>query len=326
VDALRPVSDPARPALVAQVYSREIASDLKLTLLETYPDGHRVQIVRGGDTTEVDDLPLRELDRGDRFDHLTCVYLPAVEPLDNVATPHGLATIVAKLRAPDGCPWDREQDHYTLKPYLIEEAYEAVDALDRRDTTDLQEELGDLLLNILLHCQIASEEDDFTFTDVVRGISQKLIRRHPHVFGDLQLSTAQQVVQNWEKLKDNEREKEESMLDGLPAALPALAYARSLQERLSSLHLPADASTTSALLDTIRGDSDLSADSLGDALFALAYHAAALGVDPEEALRHANGRFATRVRRTETLARAGGASLPNTEAAVRNQLWVQTGG
>ncbi len=329
VDALQPRCDPGCDALVAQIYSRDVASRLKVELLELYPAEHMVQIIRNAGRvaeTQVIDVPLYQLDHEDYFDHLTCLYIPALAPLQNLSTTQGLADIVAKLRAPDGCPWDRAQSHVTLKPYIIEEAYEALDALDREDMDDLQEELGDLLLNIFLHCQIASEEDDFDLADVVRGISQKLIRRHPHVFGDLKLSTPQEVMQNWEALKDKEREKEESMLDGLPKALPALAYARSLESRLAPLHLPEDTATSDStrFINTLKQHEQLTIESVGSALFDLAYSAAAAGVDPEEALREANSRFVQRIRTVETLAREQGVSLPASSEALRNKLWVQT--
>ncbi|RIL09815.1 hypothetical protein DCC79_09945, partial [bacterium] len=149
-----------------------------------------------------------------------------------------LGEVIAHLRAPDGCPWDREQTHRSLRPYLLEEAHEALDALDAGDAAALCEELGDLLLQIALHAQIAAEAGTFTLADVVRGLTAKLIRRHPHVFGDVRADTADDVRRNWEALKQGERAAGAKPADPfarLPAALPALARAQAVQERASRL-------------------------------------------------------------------------------------------
>lgn len=226
-----------------------------------------------------------------------------------------LVELMRRLRAPDGCPWDREQTHESLKRYLLEETYEALDALDKGDLTALREELGDILLNILLHCQIAGEAGEFEARDMLRHIAEKLVRRHPHVFGDLKLSNAQEVMDNWEVLKSKERVPERSMLDGLPASLPALAYTRSLQERLSSLRIDGLG------LSNKTGKTDEDIDGLGETLFALAYGAAVSGIDPEEALRHANTRFRQRITALEEKARSKGASLPEIKGAQSLKLW-----
>lgn len=142
-----------------------------------------------------------------------------------------LREIVARLRAPDGCPWDRDQTHTSLRPYLIEEAYEVVGALDDGDIVALPEELGDLLFQILLHTQMAEEAGDFTMADVLLGLNEKLVRRHPHVFGDKQLNTTDAVIEQWHELKRNEREPQQSALASVPAAMPALAFAQTLLGR-----------------------------------------------------------------------------------------------
>ena len=157
-------------------------------------------------------IAFEEIDRDQPGGMLTCLYLPPLAFLQNVSTFDGLAAIVAHLRSPEGCPWDREQTHASLKRYLLEEAYETITALDRNDIELLREELGDLLLNILLQCQIASEAGEFEVSDMIRGIAQKLIRRHPHVFGDLKVSNAQQVMDNWEIFKSKERGQHQSIL------------------------------------------------------------------------------------------------------------------
>ncbi len=328
VDALQPAVDPSHGALVAQLYSRDVAAQLKVELLELYPAEHQITIVvnAGCADERVRTLPLYELDREDVFNHLTCLYLPPLALTANTATVAGLAAIVARLRAPNGCPWDREQTHTSLKPYLLEETYEAIDALDKQDMDGVREELGDVLLNILLHCQMASEEEQFQLRDVVRGISEKIIRRHPHVFGDLHLASAQQVAQNWEALKEKERPEEQSMLEGLPRSLPALAYTRSLQERLAQLQLPDSdiAADVASILAELEGKgTDEAHLALGERLRELAYRAAAAGLNPEEALRRANDRLSQQVRRVEGLARQQGYTLQAIDPATRKQLWAE---
>lgn len=315
VDALSPSIDPGRPALVGQLYSRDVASQLKLELLELYPAEHPVSVViaAGCPDQRVLALPLYQLDREPALDHLTCLYVPALTLAENMASFGGLLDIVAKLRAPDGCPWDREQTHQSLKPYLIEEAYEALEALEQDDPDSLQEELGDLLLNILLHCQIASENGDFSARDAIRGIAEKLIRRHPHVFGEVQVASAAEVVQNWEAIKSKERAERTSVLKSLPKSLPALAYTRSLQERLSQLDLPMEEGLAASALAT----------DLGRRLFSLAVQAAGAGDNPEEVLRHANTSFRQAFERLEALAWERGATVQDLPLAERAALWQQ---
>ncbi|MCX6021888.1 MAG: SAM-dependent methyltransferase, partial [Chloroflexi bacterium] len=191
-DALDPRLEPDRPALIAQIYDRRTASDLKLTLLDTYPPNHEVRVVSAAGLPEqkVWTVELSRLDHRDDFDHLTCLYVPALAMTRNTATYAGFRKIVERLRAPDGCPWDRQQTHATLRPHLLEETYEVLDALDADDPDKLAEELGDLLLNILMQVQIAAEAGEFDEYDMYRSVSEKLIRRHPHVFGTVTASTA----------------------------------------------------------------------------------------------------------------------------------------
>ncbi len=232
-----------------------------------YPAGHPVLGLAGAADTTVGSLDPAALAGGA---HL----LPALDPLANVASPHGLPWITARLRAPGGCPWDREQDHQSLRPFLIEEAYEVYDALEHGASESLAEELGDLLLQIVLHAQLGAEEGLFDLDDVYRHIGAKIVRRHPHVFGDAEARTATDVIQNWERIKAAERAERaastaataetdagaasgEAAPDGspdrpgttaarevptLPAAfaglarsLPALAYSREMQERAAAL-------------------------------------------------------------------------------------------
>ncbi|HEX9028923.1 MAG TPA: MazG family protein, partial [Anaerolineales bacterium] len=233
-DAHMPPFPPNVPAVIAQLHSQAVASEVKLTLTAVYPDEHPVRLVHAAGTSQelVEALPLFEIDRSPHIGLLTALYLP---PLAKETSFEAFQELVAHLRAPNGCPWDREQTHQTLRSDLLEETYEVLDALDRDDPLAMQEEFGDLLLNILLHAQIAEEYGEFKMADMLKGIHTKLVYRHPHVFGDTQIKDAQGVLQNWERLKAAERaangKAEASLLDGISHALPALAQAEQIQKR-----------------------------------------------------------------------------------------------
>ncbi|MGI8549494.1 MAG: MazG family protein, partial [Dehalococcoidia bacterium] len=242
VDALSPRIEPDRPALCAQVYSRRIASTLKLALLELYPPQHPISAVSAAGIPGQEAVwtgPLEEMDRGERFDHLTSVYLPALSVELNRRSFSGFRAIVHRLYAPYGCPWDREQTHASLRPYLLEETYEALEALDRGEPDALAEELGDILLQIGLHSEIAAEACEFDYGDLFEQISSKLIRRHPHVFGEVTVSGAEEVKTNWQKIKLAERGgasgAKRSILAGVPMSMPALAFSQAVQSRAANV-------------------------------------------------------------------------------------------
>lgn len=255
--------DPARPLLIAQLYNREIATAVKLALARVYPDEHPVTLLQGAGTDEAAQLrphPLHELDR-QRVDHLTALWVPPLPQLDATRSAETLPRIVARLRAPGGCPWDREQTHASLRGALLEEAYETVDAIDQGDDAGLAEELGDLLLLILMHAQIAEEAGVFQIEDVYEEINRKLVRRHPHVFGDVTAATPDAVVTTWEGVKAAERAEkgeqvtERSRFERLPRAMPVLRKAVELiaprETLMSSPHPDAGAPLLSAVLDLI---------------------------------------------------------------------------
>ena len=209
-----------------------------------------------------------------------------------------LQGIVARLRAPDGCPWDRKQTHNSLKPYMLEECYEAMEALDEGDSQKLCEELGDLMLEIALHTQIATEAGEFRMEDVLRGINAKLVHRHPHVFGDAEVKDAREVAFKWEELKSEERKEGESILAGVPKQMPALAASQSIQRRAAQVGFdwrdiegPVEklAEEVTELKETTNHQERV--HELGDLLFALVNVARWLDIDAEEALRLANERF-----------------------------------
>ncbi len=328
-----PNLDPDVGALIVQLYHRHLASDVKLTLANLYHDDHPVRLVCAAGTPQqqVRDLPLYQLDRQDDLDHLTSLYIP---PL---ARPGSLASyqdVVARLRAPGGCPWDREQTHQTLRPHLLEESYEVLAALDADDMSALKEELGDLLLQIFLHAQIATEEGDFHLTDSVQHAIAKLIRRHPHVFADVKVDSAQDVLLNWEQIKREEKgqrgEGFVSMLSGVPSALPALARALEMQRRAARVGFdwPSAEPVLAKVLEEIEEfrrapDASGRAAELGDLLFSLVNLARWHDVDPEAALREANLRFARRFAAIERRAAQAGTPLESLTLEQMDALWEQ---
>jgi tetrapyrrole methylase family protein/MazG family protein len=290
---------PQRPLIVAQVYDRRIASQVKLALLEAYPPDHLVSVVlaAGASRERVVHTNVAMLDRGDNFDHLATIYVPPLSRTADVRTFEGVRAIVAKLRDPDGgCPWDLEQTHASLTRFLLEEAYEAIDALDDGDPARLAEELGDLLMQIVLHAQLAEDAGEFVIEDVLASIASKLVRRHPHVFGETSVQDADEVLRNWETLKKDER-GDAPILDAVPKAMPALAQAQSVQSRASKAGLGA---VPSAEIDVV------DAEALGDLLFRTVAAAREREIDAEEALRLAVRRYRERVNSEESAVKAPG--------------------
>lgn len=266
--------DATRSLLVAQLYSQDLAEAVKLALGRLYPEEHQVVIIRkaGNVLPEVQQVALHELDRV-RTDHLTSLYVPALGSLEAVRSSSTLARITAQLRAPGGCPWDREQNHRTLRNSVLEEAYEVVDAIDQGDADALHEELGDLLLLVSMHAQIAEEAGDFSIEDIYEAINRKLIRRHPHVFASDSAATPGAVVATWERVKAEERARKpkpaaSTRFDRLPRAMPAVQKAIELFAPTATLDTERDASAGDAALDAI-----------------LALVEA--GIDPEQALNSA---------------------------------------
>ncbi len=231
VDALElgmahhPPFPPDAPALIAQIYSEHIASEAKLTLMNLYPDEYPVKLLHNAGTENliIEDLCLYEIDRSPHIGLWTALYLP---PLGEYTSFESLQEITAHLRAPEGCPWDQEQTAQSLRPDLMEEAYEVLAAIDADDPVKMQEEFGDLLMMIAMMSQINNEDGEFNSAAVIQGISTKLIRRHPHVFNGLDVVGVGAVLKNWEQIKAEERaangEAEKSLLDGVSIAIPAL--------------------------------------------------------------------------------------------------------
>ncbi len=239
-----------------------------------------------------------------------------------------LRGIVARLRAPDGCPWDREQTHASLRPYVIEEAYEVLAVLDEGAIERLPEELGDLLFQVVLHAQLAEEAGEFDMTDVMAELSAKLVRRHPHVFGDVELETSDQVVTQWDELKRREREQDASALVNVPAAMPALSYAQTLLRRAESAGFawPQREDVLEKLNEELTElaqaqSKQEQAEELGDLLLNLANYARYLGIDAEEALRGAGHKFRRRFGDVETRARERGIDMKAQSREALMALW-----
>ncbi|MCP3979977.1 MAG: nucleoside triphosphate pyrophosphohydrolase [bacterium] len=259
--------------------------------------------------------------------------------MDHLDGLDGLVAIMDRLREPGGCPWDREQTYETLRGYLIEECYEVAEALDHDDPVELCEELGDLLFQIVFLSRLAKEQGRFTVDDVVRGIAQKMIRRHPHVFGDASAETSDDVLVHWEAIKQREKAEagkaapDRSVLDGVPSALPGLLKAQRLGAKASRVGF--DWKRAEDVLEKIdeelaelrraveSGDHDESREELGDLLFSLVNLARRLDIDPEGAIERANHKFGARFRWIERTLADGGREVAQTDLDRLEQLWAE---
>ncbi|HWI53873.1 MAG TPA: nucleoside triphosphate pyrophosphohydrolase [Symbiobacteriaceae bacterium] len=332
------------PAVIMQLHSRGVASDAKLSLMERYPDDHPAILVRAagvpGEERRVECL-LHELDHYDWVDYLTTLYLPPLKqsrPIE--ANPRRwaparwpvdpLVEVMARLRAPEGgCPWDQEQTHESLRKYLLEEAYEVVEAIDRGDPDDICEELGDVLLQVAFHAQVARENGTFDLHDIVQGITEKLVRRHPHVFGDVEAKTAEDVTRNWEAIKRQEKgdRAPESLLKGISTALPALSRAGEVQKKAAKVGFDWDdiagpvAKVREELAEVLAATPDEQEGEVGDLLFAVVNLARMLKVDPELALSGTTAKFIRRFQHIERRAAEQGRVLSEMTLSDMDLLW-----
>ena len=339
VDALElssqyhPSISPDLPAILAQVYSREVASELKLTLMNQYPEDFQVKLIHGAgsENAVVEELHLFEIDRSERIDVLTTLYLPALDPLSSFAA---FQNIIAQLRSEHGCPWDREQTHQSLRPFLIEETYEVLDTLDAGDAQSLVEELGDLLLQIVLHTQIAIDDGEFFMSDIMRGVNEKMIRRHPHVWGDVDVKGDPQLVtRNWEEIKKTEKanagSQQESMLAGVSRAAPALLVAHRYSQRASKVGFDwsdirgVEAKAREEIQEVFTAAStEARIEEIGDLMFVLVNWLRWLGVaDPESLLRQINSKFYGRFCFVEARAADAGRLLSDCSLEEMENWW-----
>ncbi|TWG29083.1 tetrapyrrole methylase family protein/MazG family protein [Geobacillus sp. C56-T2] len=327
---------PSLHAVFCQVYDSFVASNVKLSLMEQLPDEYPVYIVTAAGTTaeQVKRVPLYELDRQTALDNLTSVYVPPVQ--DESLLYHRFETlrrVIAALRGPNGCPWDRKQTHASLKRYLLEEAYELLEAIDENDDDHMVEELGDVLLQVMLHAQIGADRGQFSIDDVIRTLTAKMIRRHPHVFGDATAETAEQVVENWEAIKQKEKgsERAKSILADIPKSLPGTMRAYELQKQAAKAGFDWDdaapiwkkveeemaefrAAASGARRNELIGE-------FGDWLFALINLARHYDIQPEEALQMANDKFARRFAYIEEQVRKSGRPIASFSLAELDRFW-----
>ena len=319
-----PPFPPAMPVLLVGVESRELALHLKNVLLTAYPPEHLIRVTDQGKMKEE---RLEQLGEGEYSDSV-CWFIPS---LGDGTSFESFAEIIAHLRAPNGCPWDREQTHETLRKHLLEESYETIAAIDSGDFNSMREEFGDLLLQIVLQAQIANEEGQFNIYQVILGIHSKIIRRHPHVFGDLKLEGVEGVLANWEKLKEQERGKKKDgkgLLDGVPVALPALGQAQEYQDRAARVGF--DWPEIEGVLDKVKeeieeiknAETDFElASEIGDLFFALVNVARWKNVDAESALRGTNRKFKQRFGYIEQETRKEGRNLSDLTLEEMDVLW-----
>ena len=326
-----PPLNPDTPALLAQVYSRDVASDVKLTLMNEYQDDFQVALIHAAGTAQavVEWLPLYEIDQSERIGHLTSLYIPARGGMTSFEQ---FQEIIAHLRAPEGCPWDREQTHKSLRPYLLEEAHEVLEAIDADDIPALTEELGDLLLQIVLHTQIAIDDGEFRMGDVLSAINAKMIARHPHVFGDVSVGNAAEVVTNWEAIKKREHAEKgirrDSLLDSVPKGLAALMQANEYQRKAAKPGF--DWPNVEDVIAKVREEfdevleatsDDHRAEEIGDLLFALVNWARWLHIDPETALRETNAKFYRRFHHIEITLAEQGRAMTDCTLAELDAIW-----
>lgn len=320
-----PPFPPDMPVLLMGIESHELALQLKTVLLTTYPKEHVVHVVESEKTKEERLTGLGDFE----FSATTCIYIP---PLAEGTSFEAFAEIIAHLRAPNGCPWDREQTHESLRKHLLEESYETIAAIDSGDFKSMHEEFGDLLLQIVLQAQIANEEEQFNVNQVLQGIHSKILRRHPHVFGDLKLENVEGVLANWEKLKEAERknngQERKGLLDGVPIALPALSQAQEYQDRAARVGF--DWPEIEGVLDKVKeeieeiknAETDFElASEIGDLFFALVNVARWKKVDAESALRSTNKKFKQRFGYVEREAKKEARNLSDLTLEEMDMRW-----
>lgn len=319
--------------VISQVYDQFVASHVKLTLLEDLPYDYPINIVQAAGTTEelIKTVPLYELDHDFPTNNLTTLY---VRPVEAQLLNHQfkqLREVVRTLRGPNGCPWDQKQTHESLRKYLIEEAYEVIEAIDHKDDEHLAEELGDVLLQIMLHSQIAEENGYFTVDDVIKNITEKMIERHPHVFGDVKVESAEEVTKNWEAIKLKNKPKENSILDGLNESLPRLLYAFEIQKKVAKVGF--DWEEGDLIFNKVKEELNEFEEALkkesidnkemefGDILFSLVNVARFYNIDPELALNRTCQKFIKRFQLVEKLMKQDGKVIKDETLEVMDQYW-----
>ncbi len=323
--------DATRPLLITGLTEDAISTALQEELSRRYQETHAVSVVTSATgAARVVPATVGGLARLRALPAPLYLYLPPLPWDQDLGAFATVERIVARLRGEGGCPWDRQQSHESLKRYLLEECFEALEALDQGSPERVAEEFGDLLLQVLLHSQIYREEGAFDVHGVLATLAAKLIHRHPHVFGNVKVKDAEEVVTNWEMLKEAEGKSKDSALDRIPAGMPALARAQELQRRAAAVGFdwPEAAGVWEKLSEEVAElkavtDSARRRQELGDVVFSLVNAARWLGLDAEEALRMGNARFERRFREMERRARERGQALSSLDLAALEQLWSE---
>jgi len=322
--------------IFCQVYDRFIASDLKLALLEDLPFDYPVTVIdaAGTESERIREIPLEELDHDFNVSNLTSVYVPPTpsDLLNHTFT--RLKEVISTLRGPQGCDWDKAQTHESLREYLIEEAYELIDAINEQDDEGIIEELGDVLLQVMLHSQIGEDDGYFTIDDVIKSITTKMLHRHPHVFSDTHVDSVEEIHKNWEQLKQEEKgDKRQSILDGVPKHLPALLKAFKLQKKAAKVGFDWD--NAQDIWDKLEeeieevqeaiqnNDQTEMINELGDVLFVVVNLARFYKVNPELALEKSNQKFFSRFTYIERQLRKHGQDINNTSLEEMDSFWNQ---
>ncbi|SLK21897.1 MULTISPECIES: nucleoside triphosphate pyrophosphohydrolase [unclassified Paenibacillus] len=333
---------PQLHTLIGQVYDVFTASDVKLCLMDVYPDDYPVFVghalgVQGQEI--IHKVPLHDLDRIEGYGNLSLIYVP--KNTDDALRRRSFARlheIVNILRSPGGCPWDQEQTHQSIRKNLIEETYEVIETIDEDDPDHMKEELGDLLLQILLHSQMEEEVGTFNVYDVIEGLNDKLIFRHPHVFGEQQAENANEALQNWEQMKAEEKKRkgqdlqQTSVLDGIPRDLPALMKGYKLQKKAAKVGFDWDdvegvfakiEEELAELKEAVQHNQSAEERKLelGDLLFAAANVARFIDTDPEEALAATNRKFIQRFQYIEERLREQGRTPSDSNVDEMEQYW-----
>ena len=322
-----------------QVYDRFIASEVKLALLEDLPADYQVTIIdaAGSEKEKMITIPLEELDHRLEISNLTSVYIPPAPKQLLNHTFNRLREVIAILRGPNGCPWDKEQTHESLREYAIEEVYELIEAIDEQDDNGMIEELGDVLLQIMLHSQIGEDDGYFSINDVIQSITDKMIYRHPHVFSDVSVQSVDDVMTNWEALKRKEKgDVRKSVLDGIPKGLPSLLKAYKLQKKAAKVgfdwdqvvdiwnKLDEEIKEVKVAIDS--GNEEEVEKEFGDVLFVLVNLTRYYKVNPENALSLTNKKFFQRFTYIEEKLHEKGKAIRQSTLEEMDYYWDQAKG
>lgn len=335
-DIRNQVLDKRVGAIITQVYDKFIASEVKLALMEYYKDDMDIYFVRAAGIKNMESIrkiPLYELDRQEDIDYLTSIYIPKNIGLTNDF--NDLLEIMDKLRSEEGCPWDREQTHESLKKYLIEESYEVLEAIDEKDDNKLIEELGDVLLQVVFHAQVGKEEGFFNINDIINRICIKMIERHPHVFGSLDVDTSEEVLKNWDEIKRKEQglKSYTDELKHVAKSLPALIRAEKVQKKAAKVGF--DWNKIECALEKILeeyyevknvykgGNRANIIEEIGDLIFASVNVARFLDIDPEFALNYTIEKFINRFAYIEQIAKSRNVDMANMTLQQMDELWEE---